>query len=322
MVFSAGAAPKLYTLNVATGAAHPLVRALRQQIDPSWAPTGQRLAFAGARTGAPFQIYIVSPDGRGLRRLTRTNLQDTDPIWSPDGTRIAFVEQPTVPAGYHGQARDLMIMNADGTGLRQLVQDPAGKSDLSWSPDGTRIMFTSSHIVHNEVSIVDVRTGATIQLGQIGGGAVWGPDRSHVAYVEPHPNRVDLVIASTDGTDQHALISRPLARVPLAIAWSKDGRTIAFTSGPAYLGYYRLEIARTRDGRSGALTPLRPGRADTEPAFSPDSTRIAFVRTVVSRAGTKWVIGVIHRDGTRLKLYGDITSGGVPSSLSWRPVGG
>jgi Tol biopolymer transport system component len=301
---------------------HPLVRGLKQQIDPSWAPSGQQLAFAAARADAQFQIYIVAPDGHGLRRLTRTNLQDTDPVWSPDGTRIAFVEQPAVPGGYHGQARDLMVMNADGTNLHQLVHDPGGKSDLSWSPDGTRIMFTSSHILNREVSIVDVHTGATIKLGQIAGSAVWGPDGSHVAYVEPHPDHVDLVIASADGMNRRALISRPLARVPVAVAWSKDGRTIAFTSGPAYLGYYRLEIARTRDGRSGALTPLRAGRADTEPTFSPDSTRIAFVRIVASRAGTKSVIGVIHRDGTRLKLYSAITSGGILSSLSWRPDGG
>jgi opacity protein-like surface antigen len=62
-----------------------------------------------------------------------------DPAWSPDGKQIAFVD--------HRGAGDLYVMNADGSGLRQLTQSslpPAanyGARQPAWSPDGSRIAF-------------------------------------------------------------------------------------------------------------------------------------------------------------------------------------
>jgi len=51
-------------------------------MNPSWSPDGQWLAFASNRDG-DFEIYIVQADGKGLRKLTDNTAGDTEPAWSP-----------------------------------------------------------------------------------------------------------------------------------------------------------------------------------------------------------------------------------------------
>lgn len=61
---------------------------LRWPTEPTWSPSGDWLAFAGqAGEDEPVGVYILQPDGTGLRRLS-----DGGPpmAWSPDGQRIAF----------------------------------------------------------------------------------------------------------------------------------------------------------------------------------------------------------------------------------------
>ncbi len=55
---------------------------------PVWSPDGKRIAFYSDRSGS-YEIWIIQPDGRGLRKLTDTSGQMlTTPRWSPDGKRI------------------------------------------------------------------------------------------------------------------------------------------------------------------------------------------------------------------------------------------
>ena len=50
--------------------------------DFAWSPDGRRIAFDSARRNS--EIYVVSSDGGGLRRLTRNAGPDLAPAWSPD----------------------------------------------------------------------------------------------------------------------------------------------------------------------------------------------------------------------------------------------
>jgi TolB protein len=83
------------------GPARRLTRVAKQwQEDrtPSWSPDGRSIAFASTRAGFFNQeLYLVAPDGTGLRRLTRTSGSDAVPgddgmpSWRPDGTGLVFV---------------------------------------------------------------------------------------------------------------------------------------------------------------------------------------------------------------------------------------
>src|SRR5438093_13225335 len=76
-------------------------------------------------------VWAIDADGTDLIRLTHCPGPDFDPSWSPDGTQIAFRSERS------GQP-EVWVMNADGTGQRQLA---AGLSP-AWSPDGSLIAFS------------------------------------------------------------------------------------------------------------------------------------------------------------------------------------
>lgn len=84
--------------------------------NPDWSPDGKRIAFNSFYGGPrPPEIYIVRPDGSGLRRLRREpkNSYSFDPVWSPDGRRLAFVH------GAGRQVPHIWTMKTNGTRLRQ-----------------------------------------------------------------------------------------------------------------------------------------------------------------------------------------------------------
>lgn len=99
--------------------------------DPSFSPSGRRIAFA--RDG---DVYSMRRDGTDMRRLSHRPNDESPSDWSPDGRQILF----TVFSRTAHRAT-VWTMHADGTGGRRLTH---GSYDVAaaWSPDGTRILFT------------------------------------------------------------------------------------------------------------------------------------------------------------------------------------
>jgi Tol biopolymer transport system component len=108
---------------------------------PAWSPDGGQIAFASDREGE-LRVFVMDADGSRVRRVTE--IWGEYPAWSPDGTQIAFASH-VGGAGLHGDPNyDVFVVNADGTGLRQLTDGPAYDMYPAWSPDGTQIAFHST----------------------------------------------------------------------------------------------------------------------------------------------------------------------------------
>lgn len=120
-------------------------------------PDGKRIVFTSLESG-DLEIYTMNVDGTDVRRLTHTPGYDGGPWWSPDGKKIVY--RANHPADSAGLAQyrsllaqklvrpsrvELFIMNADGSDQRQITRLGGANFGPSWTPDGSRIIFSSNY---------------------------------------------------------------------------------------------------------------------------------------------------------------------------------
>lgn len=146
---------------------------------PFWSPNGSRVAFMSERDGNR-EIYVMNADGTGAQNLTDDAGTDTfnrddlysfvDP-WSPDGTRLAFMSD-------RNGNQDVYVMNADGTGLVNLTNDPGNDRFDCWSPDGSQIVFSSDRSGTRDLYLVNADGTGLVKLTDGTGNdqrAIWVP---------------------------------------------------------------------------------------------------------------------------------------------------
>jgi WD40 repeat protein len=104
--------------------------------DAVWAPNGQWIAFSMATkaTGGLFQLYLMHPDGSGVRQLTSGSdgLSSLHPTWSPDSGQLLFLRG----ASNSGDA-NIWSINTDGSHLYQVTHKLGGYGTglaLAWLP--------------------------------------------------------------------------------------------------------------------------------------------------------------------------------------------
>jgi len=128
-------------------------------LSPTFAPNGRRLAFVSTRPGLP-QVYAMSPDGTGQELLVPFDFGATGPShapeWSPDGTAVVF----------HRELRgvpQLFVFDVAARRVRQLTS--AGRNeDPTWAPDGRHIAFVSDRSGRRQIWILDLESGRLRQL--------------------------------------------------------------------------------------------------------------------------------------------------------------
>jgi len=99
---------------------------------PSVSPDGSQIVFSWRG-----DLWKVSSAGGDAVRLTANPASETRSAWSPDGAEIAF---ESTRSGY----RNLHVMNADGTGVRQVTDSDTNARLTGYSADGSMLYFDGS----------------------------------------------------------------------------------------------------------------------------------------------------------------------------------
>ena len=132
-----------FSINPDAGDERPLAIDLKGREGPFVpSPDGSQIAFVDSRALATSGLYVVRPDGTGLRRITPpVNVQSF--AWAPGSDRVAFLTNDGRAPGRSYFA--LGVAGVEGTGLRYLAHLRCCGSSFSWSPDGTRLAFDAEY---------------------------------------------------------------------------------------------------------------------------------------------------------------------------------
>lgn len=220
--------------------------------------------------------------------------QDDFPAWSKDGARIAF------SSNRGGVDYEIFVMNADGSNLVQLTNNDTDDLAPTWSPDGAQIAFMP-YRGNWEIFVIGVDGTGEMNVSNNpadDNSPVWSP-RPGVTAAAGSQGNAPGASPDTNGT-------------PPASSGESLGGRIVFASDreDGNLEIYSMNA----DGSE--LTRLTNETAkDTQPVWSPDGTRIAFVS---ERDGDRELY-VMNADGTGATRL--TYAPGMDGNAAWSPDG-
>jgi Tol biopolymer transport system component len=290
-------APEFGPLYVSRADGSGLHRLAKWTHELGFSPDGTLLAFRGKRG-----IWIVRPDGHGLRHLTSGD--DSSLAWSPSGKALVFMR----------------VLDSDKMRYAVLVQPLRGRSRVlvrtgpndasdarpeqyqpQWSPDGRWIAYINFENKERLNGLTLVRpNGKRRHRAAIGAGEEdafeWSPNSRWLAY----SNGPDLVFIRPNG-DWHRL-SRHAFGLP---AWSPDRSMLVFP----VIGDL---VVASADGRRPKLLRLGlSGFVHDGLLWSGDSKNLVFAVSIGGDPEQIWIVG---SDGRSLRR---LTSEGNNAVVGW-----
>jgi Tol biopolymer transport system component len=225
----------------------------------------------------PSNRLVVEEDGTvGILSLTGVLEQVVTP-----GAPFPYAIEPTVShdrrhiafSGSRQGQWDLYVMNADGSDVRQLTDDPAQDLGPRWAPDDVTIAFTSSEVNPSMTRVVVIKHDGTARtvLADDAGTPDWSPDGTRIVF-RGVGARCGYFVMEADGSQIDSLRQLDCTIPRSSPRWSPTGDTLAFARGMNTAD--TLELVRS-DGTG--LVELRPG---SSPVWSPDGKHLAFLSDV------------------------------------------
>jgi dipeptidyl aminopeptidase/acylaminoacyl peptidase len=258
-----------------------------------WSPDGQWLAFSLAPGGGMnAQVYVVKPDGTGVRMLTaggKSNHFMGD--WSRDGKSITLSSNRRTP-----EAMDAYYVDPEGK--HRLVAENRGIGSIADTSRDGRLALLSRLVSRgsNDLYLVATDTGKEVLLtphegpGQFFG--VLAPDGTTV-YLGTNKTTDKLAlgrvkVAAGDASAIEVLVARDDAELD-GVVMDDQGRQLALTwnvGGRSELSLYDLATGKER--RVAGL----PSEIVAGATFAPDGLSLAVVASGASAPSDIWILDI------------------------------
>ncbi len=257
---------QVYLLTAADKRVHALTTATAGSFSPAWSPSGSAVSFLSTREflddslkrhSGTSQLFLLPMDGGEAQALTTLDNSIDEYAWSPDGRSIAIVSDAEVAPEKQAEAEAKAKQKMDWTSSRDPKQGKAlcvldvaakkirtiavldrGVSNISWSPDGTHIVYQTNYTgEYNDDQKYDVwaigMNGAAAKLTATAGPEThprYSPDGKSIAFItQTVPDiefaKTELSIMNADGTQRRSLT----ASFPYSVTgfvWDPKGTSI------------------------------------------------------------------------------------------------
>jgi Tol biopolymer transport system component len=267
------------------------------------------LAFISNRAGT-WDIYLLQSDGTLLNLTPEGTAQDYFASWALDGAQINFLAN-RLSADELGPSQ----VQADGSELRSLdivsailtlFSEQRFDWDANWSPDGTRILWSSLRDLNLELYTIPLDSDFTLNNATrlTSGGArdwfgSWSPDGASIAFNSDRNGNEDLFIVPAEGGDAVQLTDSEWDEIHPMFAWS--GESIAYV-------YDEEDILLTGDINLWLMNPDGTDKRPLDepflgdPVWSPDGSVVALIsnETSADNPDGLWQIYLHSADGERL----------------------
>jgi hypothetical protein len=169
---------------------------------------------------------------------------------------------------------EIYAMNTDGSNLTQLTDNQNFDGEPIWSPDGSKIVFTSDRDGNSEIYVMNADGSNPINLSKnpaLDAIPTWSPDGTKIAFDRVIEGKEEIYVMNADGSNQTNLTNNPT--FDAFANYSPDGKKIAFTSDRG--GRDEIYIMNADGSDVTKLTDTTVGD-NLFPLWSPDGSKIIF----------------------------------------------
>jgi uncharacterized protein YjdB len=166
------------------------------------------LLLAGTRNGSLKLYWVDRANLSVLRRAASDTALATDPAISPDGSRVAFV-------GMRDGNPEIYVMDADGTNLTRVTNDPQPDGRPAFTPDGSGLVFQAQRMVNGK-PFLEIYSAAldgsglkALTTDSLNQTPTVSPDGATIAFASTRNKNADIWLMSRDGSNQRNFTKSP-----------------------------------------------------------------------------------------------------------------